>query len=121
MPKRICLDCKRLIPANQRRCDEHEQTFNVRRKTAKAPLDAIYTSYRWRKFTRPAVLERDGYACRYCGTSQAQGATLDVAHLEPTWKLLREGADVYDPAICVTACRSCHNANAPHRKGGGGS
>jgi len=66
--------------------------------------------------TRPAVLERDGYVCRYCGERERRGDPLQACHVRPTLELLQEGLDVYDPELCVTAHRSCHAARAPHRR-----
>jgi 5-methylcytosine-specific restriction endonuclease McrA len=47
---------------------------------------------------RGAVLERDGWACRYCGAK-----TTEVDHVDPR---ARGGATT--PANLVAACRSCN-------------
>lgn len=54
------------------------------------------------KRIRYAVLERDGYRCRYCGAS-ANDATLHVDHRMP---LAKGGSDAF--ANLVTACSDCN-------------
>src|SRR5689334_16053706 len=49
---------------------------------------------------RGAVLDRDGWSCRYCGVE-----TAEVDHVEPR---ARGGATV--PANLVAACRQCNKA-----------
>ena len=49
---------------------------------------------------RHAVYERDGWACRYCGASQA----LSLDHVIPP----RLGGN-HEPGNLVTACRSCNS------------
>ena len=113
---RSCLGCGRPVPMDKRRCPSCEPKFKARQTADFAPLRAVYNTHRWRKVTRPAVLERDGYRCRYCGVSADDGATLDVAHRESTTRLLKAGRDPFDPDVCVTLCRSCHNRTAPHHR-----
>lgn len=86
-----------------RHCPEHR--VNLHR--------SVYNR-RWRTQLRPYVLDRDGYRCRYCGERAHPGKPLDVAHLDQTTRLAREGADVHDANRLVTAHRACHAANAPH-------
>lgn len=97
------------------RCDKHHAEAASRREAVRR----IYSHRRWRQVTRPAVLERDGHRCRYCGNPAPAGQALDVAHIRPTHELLAAGADVFDPDLCVAAHRRCHNANAPHLVDGG--
>lgn len=53
--------------------------------------------------TRFAVLERDGWTCRYCGRGRAQGAVLHVDHVVP----LALGGSNEDSNL-VTACDLCN-------------
>jgi len=51
-----------------------------------------------------AVLERDGFKCRYCGKNRDR---LEIDHIEP----VRLRPDLaYDPANCQALCPSCHSA-----------
>lgn len=55
---------------------------------------------RW-KTLRMAVLERDGFKCRFC----AARGRLEIDHIEP----VRLRPDLaYDPANCQALCPSCH-------------
>ena len=54
------------------------------------------------KRTRYAVLERDGYRCRYCGAT-AQEARLHIDHVNP----VAVGGN-NDPENLVTACVDCN-------------
>ena len=86
-------------------CADH--AYARRQVRRRRDIERIYESGRWRRETRPAVLERDGYRCTVCGVTQ-DVARLDVAHIYPTQQLLAAGADVYDPDLCRTLCASCH-------------
>lgn len=56
---------------------------------------------RW-KTLRMAVLERDGFKCRFCGKNRGR---LEIDHIEP----VRLRPDLaYDPANCQALCPSCH-------------
>lgn len=57
-----------------------------------------------RKSIRFAVLERDGFRCRYCGAASADGATLHVDHIHPR----AHGGDQEDMDNLVTACLDCN-------------
>lgn len=61
-------------------------------------LTAAGSTRLWRN-TRPAVLERDGYRCHWCGQ-----AANTVDHLIPR---ARGGTD--DPANLVAACGTCNS------------
>jgi len=95
--------CRRLTTGG--RCLEHRR--ELRRRRQARPIERIYGSWRWRMFTRPTVLERDGYRCVLCGASAAE-ARLDVCHRVPTQGLLIAGVDVFDPELCETRCARCH-------------
>lgn len=49
------------------------------------------------------VMNRDGFRCRYCGRTQASGATLHVDHVKPV-----SGGGTNDIANLVTACSDCN-------------
>jgi 5-methylcytosine-specific restriction endonuclease McrA len=49
------------------------------------------------------ILERDGFRCRYCGRSVAQGATLQIDHIVPRSKDGQDNIDNY-----ITACSDCN-------------
>jgi len=91
--------CRKLTSG--RHCAEHARLYSRQRNHR--PIQAIYSSPRWRRETRPAVLARDR-CCVRCGAT----TRLHVAHVAPTTKLLAAGADVYDTRLCVTLCSSCH-------------
>lgn len=55
------------------------------------------------KRTRFRVLRRDGFACTYCGASQASGATLHVDHVVPVAK--GGGNEIEN---LVAACADCN-------------
>lgn len=86
----------RLVPESQRQ-----------RERNRRPIQHVYESKRWRTETRPAVLERDGHTCVYCGAT----THLVVAHRGRTQALLAVGLDIYNPNRCVTTCRA-HNWKA---------
>lgn len=65
---------------------------------------ATETAARWDRGGCEAVVERDGAACRYCGSTER----LSIDHVVPR---CRGGGD--DEANLVVACRSCNS-----RKGG---
>ena len=54
---------------------------------------------------RERVLERDGYACRRCGTTAAEVGEeqIHAHHVRP-----READGPDEPENCVALCRSCH-------------
>lgn len=68
--------------------------------------DPIYGTKDW-KITRQIVLERDGRQCRdeTCKTpNRGLGGYLEVDHIIE----LSDGGDPFDPANCLTRCRTCH-------------
>jgi 5-methylcytosine-specific restriction endonuclease McrA len=72
-----------------------------RRKDAARPSPAARGyDHDWRK-VRAAVLERDGWVCRWCGQP---AKTVD--HLVP----LAVGGDRLDPANLVAACLRCNSS-----------
>ena len=52
---------------------------------------------------RYAVLERDGFCCRYCGVAAGSGITLHVDHIVPVSK---GGTD--EPSNLCAACDTCN-------------
>lgn len=50
------------------------------------------------------VLQRDGFACRYCGKGVSDGAILELDHVHPRSK---GGPDTADNLIA--ACQGCNN------------
>ena len=66
------------------------------------PLDSIA-----RPSLRFAVMERDGYRCRYCGATAKDGIRLEVDHLLPVAKA---GETTLDNL--VTACEPCNRGKA---------
>ncbi len=99
--------CRRLTTAG--RCAEHRRARRAERQ--RRPIERIYESSRWRKLTRPTVLDRDGHRCVSCGASPAE-TRLDVAHRLPTQEILAAGLDPFDPELCETRCSRCHGAGA---------
>jgi len=59
------------------------------------------------KRVRFEVLRRDGFRCRYCGTSATDGAGLVVDHVIPT---ALGGTD--EPSNLVAACSDCNAGKA---------
>ena len=60
----------------------------------------VTRTQRWRVL-RMAILERDGFKCRCCGT----GGRLEVDHVKP----VRTHPDLsYDPANLQALCPACH-------------
>jgi 5-methylcytosine-specific restriction endonuclease McrA len=52
---------------------------------------------------RFAVLERDGFKCRYCGRGAKQEVVLHVDHVQP-----RSAGGTDDIDNLVTACQECN-------------
>lgn len=61
------------------------------------------------KRRRFAVLERDDFACRYCGR-RAPNVELEVDHVVPK---SRSGLDI--PSNLVTACHDCNRGKRDHQ------
>lgn len=61
----------------------------------------ITSTTRW-QVLRQAILERDGWACRACGTRRGR---LEVDHIRP---VRTDPARAYDPANLQTLCAACH-------------
>lgn len=60
---------------------------------------------------RRAVLERDGWTCRDCGTSihkHRSGVHYGLHHIDMRRK------DVHHPDNLALLCRTCHNRRHPH-------
>ena len=70
--------------------------------SSKAEYAAKLKDPRWQKL-RLQALDRDGWACRVCGTNTE---TLHAHHSFYDW-----GADPWDypPATIITVCDDCHN------------
>lgn len=60
----------------------------------------VLTTPRWQAL-RHVILERDGWACRACGTRRGR---LEVDHI----RSVRTGGAPYDPANLQTLCSRCH-------------
>lgn len=69
--------------------------------------DTVAVGFGLPRRMRAWVLERDGYACRYCGAS-GPDVVLEVDHITPR---RRDGKTT--PRNLATACRPCNR-----RKGG---
>lgn len=69
------------------------------------------TQTHWNKSAYPEVYERDGHACRYCGSKDR----LSIDHLIPR---SRDGSD--DASNLVVACKTCNSkkhARTPEEAG----
>jgi hypothetical protein len=62
---------------------------------------AVNPKLRW------AILHRDNYACRYCGTTGGRGVVLHVDHVLPR---SRGGKDI--ASNLVTACENCNSGKS---------
>jgi hypothetical protein len=81
----------------------------VRRKQPKFMGGANdYRGRGWAK-RRLLILERDGYICQDCQTTDFSGRILHVHHKIP-WRLWRTN----DPEWLVTLCNSCHPRRPEH-------
>ena len=58
---------------------------------------------------RFAVLERDGFKCRYCGKGAKQNAVLHVDHVHP-----RAAGGTDDLDNLVAACQECNRGKGSH-------
>ncbi|MEX2501149.1 MAG: DEAD/DEAH box helicase [Trueperaceae bacterium] len=56
---------------------------------------------------RARIVERDGHACRHCGTRAAAGGPLHVHHLVP-FRAFADRRDANREANLVTLCPACH-------------
>lgn len=85
---------------------ERQRRFHARRKGLLPPYVAPPPRDDARKPIGPklrfAILQRDGFRCRYCGTPAAT-AELQVDHVVPVAK-----GGTNDPANLVTACWLCN-------------
>ena len=60
----------------------------------------VTSTARW-QVLRQAILERDGWKCRCCGSLRR----LEIDHVKP----VRTNPELaFDPANCATRCSSCH-------------
>jgi hypothetical protein len=64
----------------------------------------LYRAEEWDVF-REKILELDGYSCQRCHRGTADGAILQVHHLE--YQPGRLPWD-YSPSACETVCKGCH-------------
>ena len=104
--------CNELIPVGRKRCARHTRAENRRRSTRKnaKPQMRFYQSSRWRRETRPAVLDRDLHECQRCGAPATH-----VDHQPPLTKLVDVGLDPHDPQYCRSLCASCAGRADGHR------
>jgi 5-methylcytosine-specific restriction enzyme A len=117
MPPVRCLDCGRLtsppLPYSGKggRCPECERSHQRRRDAARGSAAERGYDAEWRK-VRKAVLDRDGWICRWCGQP-----AITVDHVTP----LAQGGLRLDPSNLVAACRSCNarRGGATRRRRGG--
>jgi 5-methylcytosine-specific restriction endonuclease McrA len=100
---RPCLEpgCPNL--SEQSRCAIH-------RRDNRSPSSRITGTRRWRDRTKPAVLARDNWTCRYCGAHADQ-----VDHVDP----VSRGGDPWDKDGLVACCSPC-NARKNAKRGGEG-
>jgi 5-methylcytosine-specific restriction endonuclease McrA len=97
---RTCLDCGRITPAGQRRCDACLPGWRARERERgrRRPSRAIYDNPYWPR-VRKKVIARDE-VCVRCGSDQH----LQVHHLVPPY----QGGEPFDESNLVTVCRACH-------------
>jgi 5-methylcytosine-specific restriction endonuclease McrA len=88
---RLCPTCGDLVDDESHGC-----------ATPKEQRAAVYGSTRWRQWTRPIVIARDGGVCQRCGD---RGTIVD--HLMPVLMLIALGRDPFDPAECQLLCHPC--------------
>lgn len=55
--------------------------------------------------TKKEIVERDGYICRDCGSTE----NLTFHHVVPEFFLKRQGVDPNQSKFGVCVCRSCHD------------
>ena len=74
----------------------------------------------WKAKRRKRILDRDGWACHWCGTDlKARGTTATVDHVISLAEGRRAGyedAELHGDSNLVAACRSC-NSSRSHRPG----
>lgn len=78
MPKRECLDCRRLIDASQSRCPTCQGTRDATRgTTTQRGYDAQHQTERaqWKPY-----VDEGGIACRRCGQPIKPGTSWDLGH-----------------------------------------
>ena len=117
--------CNALVNRADRYCTEHqrqswrERTAARRADATEAPLQALYSSTRWRAFRRVFLAEHP--LCVECRAAGRITAANVVDHITP----VREGGAVWDVANLQPLCAPHHDAKSGRettaRQTGGGS
>ena len=90
----VCKDC--FVPEPRRRTREQRQAWS------------LYGTAKWKK-VRALALERDGYRCRVCGTSEHLIVHHDV-------EVNKDAGLALDVDNLETLCRTCHGRTHAHRR-----
>ncbi len=83
-----------------------EATVERLRRAGAWNADANDYGPEWSR-TRAAVLQRDGHACRVCGTRAASGTRLHVHHRVP-FRAFASAREANRPENLTTLCPACH-------------
>ena len=85
-------------------------SYRRRHRCSKGRKGRIYDTDRWRYIVRPAVLQRDGYRCRVCGSDLYP----EVDHIVP----IERGGAEFDLDNLQVLCKFCHSEKTGREKGG---
>jgi 5-methylcytosine-specific restriction endonuclease McrA len=104
--------CTELIPVGQKRCAKHARDEQRRHSTRKnqKPQMQVYQSSKWRRETRPAILERDLHTCE-CG----HRATHVDHYPVPLSQCEARRIDPHDHSNLRALCASCAGRADGHR------